>query len=106
MLQREVRDMLSGTSFEGVQYTCGHKTLEDIDVPLDFWNYMKEAVLPLFINPLEVPAKDRHRVLRTNQIVGGVVLQQVRRRAVACHDEYKKLGPFKQSAQGAKLNPM
>lgn len=106
MVSREIRGMLEGTTFEGVSQTSGHKTMEDIDVPLDFYNYMKEAVIPLFINPLSANKAQRHRVLRYNELIGGVVLQQVRRQTKNCGSQYPKLGPFSNKDVGAEVNPL
>jgi len=60
-------------------------------------------VLPLFINPLTAPREDLHRALRYNMVIGGVVVQQVRRKAITCSQEYPNLGPFK---DGGKINPL
>jgi len=59
--------------------------------------------LPLFINPLSAPREDLNRALRYNMVIGGVVLQQVRRKAIKCSQEYPNLGPFK---DGGKINPL
>lgn len=94
MVQREVRGMLEGTTYEGAAVTSGHKDMFDIDTKEDIYTYLREAIIPLFINPLGTPREDVHRVLRYNQIIGGMLLQQVRRREVNCADEYPNLGPF------------
>jgi len=94
LLQREVRGMLTGTTFEGIHFTSGHKDFEDIDTKEDVYLYIKEVILPLFINPLSTPDEDRHRVLRYNQLIGGLQLQQVRRKKVLCSTQYPDLGPF------------
>merc|ERR1719473_126752 len=95
LVQREMRSMLEGTTYEGVAYTSGHKDMGDIDTKEDVYNYLREAVLPLFINSLSAPREDLHRSLRYNMVIGGVVLQQVRRKQVKCNTEYPNLGPFK-----------
>jgi hypothetical protein len=94
MVQREMTSMLEGTTYEGVQFTSGHKDMGDIDTKEDIYNYWREAVLPLFINPLSGPREDLHRALRYNMVIGGVVLQQMRREDRRCSQEYPKLGPF------------
>mmetsp|Transcript_36922 Transcript_36922/g.69006 ORF Transcript_36922/g.69006 Transcript_36922/m.69006 type:complete len:853 (+) Transcript_36922:100-2658(+) len=94
MVQREVRGMLEGTTYEGAAVTSGHKDMFDIDTKEDIYTYLREAIIPLFINPIGTPREDIHRVLRYNQIIGGMLLQQVRRREVNCADEYPNLGPF------------
>jgi len=103
LVQREMRSMLEGTTYEGVAYTSGHKDMGDIDTKEDIYNYLREAVLPLFINPITGPPENLHRSLRYNQVIGGVVLQQVRRKAVKCSSEYPNLGPFK---DGSGTNPL
>lgn len=103
MMQRQLRGMLSGTTFEGVAITSGHKDLGDIDTKEDWYTYMAEALLPLFINDLTVALEDRHRVLRYNQLIGGLQIQQVRRRRVLCSSEYPELGPF---PRAGRTNPI
>lgn len=92
MVQREFRSMLTGTTYEGIQYTSGHKDIGDIDVADDIWTFMNEVVLPMFIQPYGV--EDPHRVLRYNQIIGGIQFQQVRRQLKDCSDEYPALPPY------------
>lgn len=110
LVQREIRGMLSGTTYEGVWATSGHKDMSDIDTKEDIYNYLKEAIVPLFITPIATPNNERHRALRYNRVVGGVVLQQVRRKTVECKDEYEKLGPFTtqtiDGGSGGKVNPI
>jgi len=60
-------------------------------------------VLPMFINEASVDAADRHRVLRYNQIIGGIQIQQVRRKKVTCSTEYPDLGPF---PRAGRTNPL
>uniref|UniRef100_A0A7S1QZJ8 Polycystin cation channel PKD1/PKD2 domain-containing protein n=1 Tax=Alexandrium catenella TaxID=2925 RepID=A0A7S1QZJ8_ALECA len=103
MMQRQLRGMLSGTTFEGVAITSGHKDLGDIDTAEDWYLYMEEALIPMFINDLTVPIEDRHRVLRYNQLIGGLQIQQVRRRRVLCSTEYPELGPF---PRAGRTNPI
>mmetsp|Transcript_1727 Transcript_1727/g.2934 ORF Transcript_1727/g.2934 Transcript_1727/m.2934 type:complete len:825 (+) Transcript_1727:81-2555(+) len=99
MAQREMRNMLEGTTYEGSMQTSGHKVLDDLDGPTDFYNYMKEVVLPLFVQP-------SHRVLRYNQIIGGVLLQQIRRVDASCSEQYPDQGPFKDDGATGKYNPL
>jgi len=103
MVQREHRSMLEGTTYEGVSFTSGHKDMGDIDTKEDVYNYFREAVLPLYINPLSAPREDLHRALRYNMVIGGVVVQQVRRQKRKCGQEYPNLGPFK---DGGDVNPL
>jgi len=103
MVQRHISGMLTGTTFEGIHYTSGHKDINDIDTQADIWLYFKEVVLPLFINPLGTPQASKHRVLRYNQIIGGLQIQQVRRERVNCASKYPDLGPF---VPGTTQNPL
>lgn len=103
MMQREFRGILSDMTYEGVQYTAGHKTLADMRTVDDWFTYMHDVVIPLFINPLNTPKEDLHRVLRYNQLIGGLQIQQVRRRKVPCSTQYPKLGPF---PAGGQTNPI
>jgi hypothetical protein len=102
MVQREFRSMLSGTSFEGVQFTSGHKTLGDIDTKEDIYTYLQDVIVSLFLNGKDTPAQERHRVLRYNQIVGGVQIQQVRRQRWDCADRYPDRGPKNKN----NINPL
>jgi len=108
MVQRQLRGMLSGTTFEGVAYTSGHKDLNDIDTLDDVYLYLQEVVLPLFINNNSANENatydDLHRVLRYNMLIGGVQLQQVRRKEVQCAERYPDLGPFGASSVNPILN--
>mmetsp|Transcript_24764 Transcript_24764/g.39762 ORF Transcript_24764/g.39762 Transcript_24764/m.39762 type:complete len:891 (+) Transcript_24764:3-2675(+) len=105
MVQREMRSMLEGTTFEGVQYTSGHKDMSDIDTKEDVYNYVREAVIPNFLNDKNSgkPEEDMNRVLRYNQLIGGLVLQQTRRKTVNCAKEYPNLGPFRDDTE---VNPL
>jgi len=107
LVQREIRSMLEGTTYEGVWATSGHKDMGDIDTKEDIYNYLKEAVVPLFINPIATPNNERHRALRYNRVIGGIVLQQIRRNTVNCGTQYPKLGPFSTADEdGGKKNPI
>eukprot|EP00929_Paragymnodinium_shiwhaense_P046890 TRINITY_DN2383_c0_g1_i2.p1 TRINITY_DN2383_c0_g1~~TRINITY_DN2383_c0_g1_i2.p1 ORF type:complete len:817 (-),score=222.80 TRINITY_DN2383_c0_g1_i2:272-2722(-) len=104
MAQRVFRSMISGTTFEGVQYTSGHKDIGDIDTVEDIYTFMHEVMVSLFLpggDAINDP-RERNRVLRYNQLVGGLQVQQVRRKSVNCSEEYPGLGPY--DANGA--NPI
>mmetsp|Transcript_41578 Transcript_41578/g.90628 ORF Transcript_41578/g.90628 Transcript_41578/m.90628 type:complete len:892 (+) Transcript_41578:73-2748(+) len=96
-VERHFRNMIEGTSFEGLQGehpVSGHKTMEDIDVAVDIWTYLYDAIIPLFIPDLSTTASDdMNRALRYNQLIGGVQLQQIRRPKTPCIDEFPNLGP-------------
>lgn len=92
LTQRYVRNMLTGSTFEGIEFTSGHKTLEDVDTIEDVYTFLKEVMLPMFINPLSTDDRDRHRVLRHNQIIGGLSLKQLRRQKMACSKAYRRGG--------------
>lgn len=108
MVQRHLRGMLEGTTFEGVAYTSGHKTMEDIDTVEDIYTYLREVVIPYFIMPLNTSSSERHRVLRYNQIIGGVLLQQTRRERKNCMEEYPNVGPWTPETvdTGSRINPV
>jgi len=102
-VERLMRGMMEGTGFEGV-VVSGHKSLDDIDVPSDIWLFLLEAAVPWFIPDLSATLpKDANRVMRYNQLIGGVQLQQIRRARVNCVDEYPDLGPFRADT---KTNPL
>jgi len=108
-VERNFRNMLEGTSFDGTipnipgngaaagAFVSGHKTMEDIDVIVDIYTYLYDAVMPLFIPGIDpndpAPVKDLNRVLRYNQLIGGVQLQQIKREKVQCTEAYPNLGP-------------
>eukprot|EP00747_Dinoflagellata_sp_TGD_P212450 gnl/TRDRNA2_/TRDRNA2_85539_c0_seq1.p1 gnl/TRDRNA2_/TRDRNA2_85539_c0~~gnl/TRDRNA2_/TRDRNA2_85539_c0_seq1.p1 ORF type:complete len:613 (-),score=79.03 gnl/TRDRNA2_/TRDRNA2_85539_c0_seq1:968-2806(-) len=100
-VERNYRSMLEGTTFEGLDSngirvpTSGHKDMNDIDMVSDVYTYLREAILPLFINPTsgDMLPKDLNRVLRYNQIIGGVQLQQTRREKKLCGDLFPTVGP-------------
>jgi hypothetical protein len=110
-VERNFRGMIEGTSFEGTlpiehggHFVSGHKTLEDVDVITDIYTWLQDAILPLFIpNLATARSADMNRVLRYSQLIGGVQLQQIRRRKVSCTDEYPHLGP---KAKGTDVNPL
>lgn len=102
-VERLMRGMMEGTGFEGVKVS-GHKSLDDIDVPSDIWLFLLEAAVPWFIPDVDnTLPKDINRVMRYNQLIGGVQLQQIRRARVNCFEEYPDLGPFK---AGTRNNPL
>jgi len=103
---RELRDILSGSSFEGYAPTpvSGHKNLMNIDAEADVYLYLREAVLPMFLPTLNsTPHEDLRRTLRYNQLVGGLVLQQTRRPKRACSEAYPSLGPFDENGTNPLL---
>eukprot|EP00401_Gymnodinium_catenatum_P036041 CAMPEP_0117505470 /NCGR_PEP_ID=MMETSP0784-20121206/25395_1 /TAXON_ID=39447 /ORGANISM="" /LENGTH=733 /DNA_ID=CAMNT_0005300885 /DNA_START=1 /DNA_END=2198 /DNA_ORIENTATION=+ len=110
-VERNFRNMLEGTTFEGTlpqeyggHFVSGHKSMEDIDVVVDIWTYLQDAVIPLFIQDLDrTHSDDINRVLRYNQLIGGIQLQQIRRTKVDCITEYPNLGP---KEEGTDVNPL
>lgn len=116
-VERNFMSMIEGTSFEGTIYSgvlgpnqtediwvSGHKTMEDIDTVEDVWTWLRDAMIPLFIPPLNgTSAADLRRVLRYNRLIGGVQLQQIRRRRVSCTEQYPALGPI---LPGTNINPL
>jgi len=104
--ERNIRNMVEGTTFEGLtpEYpVSGHKTMDDIDTATDIWTFLYDAMVPLFIPSEDTPKEDRYRVLRYNQLIGGMQLQQLRRPKTSCTDEYPNLGPL---AKGSGKNPL
>jgi len=93
MVQRLFRNMLAGTTYEGISYTSGHKDIEDIDTKEDVWTFLNEVVMGIYI-PTEPQDEDKYRVLRYNQLIGGVLVQQLRRDKVLCSTQYPAVGPF------------
>lgn len=108
-VERNVRALMEGTSFEGIESkqgyaVSGHKSMSDIDTITDIWTYLNDAIIPWFIpDTNSTLPRNVHRVMRYNQIIGGVQLQQIRRVAVPCSDEYPNLGP---KAKGTNINPL
>lgn len=116
-VERNFRGMIEGTTFEGTIragtlgptqtediFVSGHKTMADIDVVVDIWTWLNDAMIPLFIPSLtSTMSEDVQRVLRYNQILGGLQLQQIRREKVSCTDEYPDLGP---KIDGSNVNPL
>eukprot|EP00929_Paragymnodinium_shiwhaense_P045110 TRINITY_DN2308_c0_g1_i7.p1 TRINITY_DN2308_c0_g1~~TRINITY_DN2308_c0_g1_i7.p1 ORF type:complete len:907 (+),score=267.77 TRINITY_DN2308_c0_g1_i7:130-2850(+) len=110
-VERNFREMIEGTSFEGTlpeeyggAFVSGHKTMEDIDVIVDIWTYLHDAMLPLwFHNIASTKPEDVNRVLRYNQLIGGVQLQQIRREQKMCTDLYPDLGP---KLPDSNVNPL
>eukprot|EP00927_Polykrikos_kofoidii_P067858 TRINITY_DN6328_c0_g2_i1.p1 TRINITY_DN6328_c0_g2~~TRINITY_DN6328_c0_g2_i1.p1 ORF type:complete len:948 (-),score=139.19 TRINITY_DN6328_c0_g2_i1:55-2874(-) len=92
LMQRQQRQMLGGTTFEGVQFTSGHKDIGDIDTVVDVWTWLHDVVVDLYV--ARYGPTDPYRVLRHNQLVGGVLLQQVRRKRFNCSTSYPDSGPF------------
>lgn len=110
-VERNFNGFLSGTTFEGIHVNPawpvgGHKDIEDIDLVADVWTYLYDAVFPLFLNPNQTtPRNDLDRVLRYNQLLGGLTLRQVRKERKNCADEHPGLGPFnKQNANPFLMN--
>eukprot|EP00929_Paragymnodinium_shiwhaense_P016744 TRINITY_DN12537_c0_g1_i1.p1 TRINITY_DN12537_c0_g1~~TRINITY_DN12537_c0_g1_i1.p1 ORF type:complete len:869 (+),score=205.13 TRINITY_DN12537_c0_g1_i1:156-2762(+) len=101
MVQREHRSMLAGTTYEGVAFTSGHKDIEDIDTKEDIYTFLKEVVVPMYIQPYG--PNDPYRNLRYNQLIGGILLQQLRRDRVDCTEEHPNIGPFE---EGTESNPI
>jgi hypothetical protein len=98
LLQREVHGMLTGTSYEGVDKSptfSGHKIFQDIDTIEDMYNYLEQALFPLFLpeNPGASFTEDT-RVLRYNRLIGGIQMQQKRRNVKPCNEAWPNLGPF------------
>eukprot|EP00929_Paragymnodinium_shiwhaense_P090946 TRINITY_DN5101_c0_g1_i3.p1 TRINITY_DN5101_c0_g1~~TRINITY_DN5101_c0_g1_i3.p1 ORF type:complete len:857 (+),score=252.61 TRINITY_DN5101_c0_g1_i3:105-2675(+) len=92
MVQRQHRSMLAGTTYEGVQFTSGHKDIEDIDTKEDIYTFLKEVVAPMYIQPYG--PEDPYRNLRYNQLVGGVLIQQMRRNRVVCGTQNPLMSSF------------
>lgn len=98
-VERNVRGMLEGTSFEGYNTwsagpISGHKVLQDIDTVDDIYTYLQDAVLPLFVRDLSTTEPDDlNRVLRYNHLIGGLHLQQMRNQVHECAEAYESLGP-------------
>lgn len=104
LLQRGIKNMIEGTSFEGIHYDSGHKVMSDIAGKEDIYLFLKEAFLPTFINAeVSEDSNYRFRVLRYNHIVGGVQIQQLRRPRRPCEKEYPEIGPY--GADG-RTNPL
>lgn len=101
LMQRGITNMITGSSFEGGHYDSGHKFMSDIAAKEDLYLFLKEAILPLFINPLG--SEDRFRVLRYNHIVGGIQIQQLRRERKPCEKEYPNMGPY---GSDGRTNPL
>lgn len=99
-VERNLRGMLEGSGFEGYNTVpglsvSGHKTMDDIDTIADVYTYLHEVIIPLFVmDATSTAPNDMKRVLRYNQIVGGLHLQQLRIREVDCSKQYATLGPF------------
>jgi len=108
-VERNVRALMEGTSFEGIEskqgfMVSGHKSMQDIDTITDIWTFLHDATIPWFIPDIgSVIPRNVHRVMRYNQIIGGVQIQQIRRKAVPCSDEYPNLGPKKKDTN---VNPL
>lgn len=102
LLERHVRGMLEGTSFEGVSASSGHKFMDDIASVEDIWLYLREAVLPTFLTPTGTATEDINRVLRYNRLIGGIQLQQRRKRGMSCSELHSDQGPFMSNG----LNPL
>jgi len=111
-VERHIRGMLEGTTYEGVGKgpilstlpVSGHKILEDLDTPADFWTYLQDVIIPLFIPPeMDAPDTVQYRALRYNTIVGDIRLQQVRKEKKQCSDAYPDLGPFDEESKNPLL---
>jgi hypothetical protein len=105
MLQRQFRAMLSGTTFEGVQFTSGHKDLSDIDTKEDIYTYLQDVIVSLFIPSKDTAVSERNRVLRYNQLIGGIQIQQVRRNRQDCAERYESQGSLKKILSNFKCYP-
>eukprot|EP00746_Dinoflagellata_sp_MGD_P002407 gnl/MRDRNA2_/MRDRNA2_104670_c0_seq1.p1 gnl/MRDRNA2_/MRDRNA2_104670_c0~~gnl/MRDRNA2_/MRDRNA2_104670_c0_seq1.p1 ORF type:complete len:944 (+),score=196.65 gnl/MRDRNA2_/MRDRNA2_104670_c0_seq1:76-2907(+) len=101
IMQRGITNMITGTTYEGIHYDSGHKDIADIAAKEDVYLFMKEAVLPNFMNPKGT--EDLFRVMRLNQIVGGIQVQQLRRAKRPCEKEYPEIGPY---GVDGRTNPM
>jgi hypothetical protein len=102
-VERLMRGMMEGTGFEGMPVS-GHKSMGDIDLVVDIWTFLKDATVPWFIPSLSATQpRDINRVMRYNQLIGGVQLQQIRRKKVPCTDQYPDLGP---KTPGTDTNPL
>jgi len=101
-VERQIRGMLSGSSFEGYHPypVSGHKVLENVDSVTDVYTYLTEALVPMFFTG---SGDSRDRILRLNKLIGGVHMQQTRREAVDCAAEYPKLGPHDKSGKNPLL---
>eukprot|EP00448_Togula_jolla_P025668 CAMPEP_0170646640 /NCGR_PEP_ID=MMETSP0224-20130122/43748_1 /TAXON_ID=285029 /ORGANISM="Togula jolla, Strain CCCM 725" /LENGTH=820 /DNA_ID=CAMNT_0010977991 /DNA_START=1 /DNA_END=2461 /DNA_ORIENTATION=+ len=101
-VERHVRGMLDGSAYEGLGSSLsegqlpisGHKVLEDIHALDDVYIYLQDAIIPLFIpREANASANTQFRSLRYNNLIGGVRIQQVRRKRVLCSDVYPDLWP-------------
>lgn len=101
LVQRHLTGMLDGSTYEGV-HVSGHKNLHDIAGKEDVYTYLREVIAPTFITA-DPQGDDKFRVLRYNQIIGGVQLVQLRRERKSCTGEYPSLGPF---IRDGKTNPI
>mmetsp|Transcript_91875 Transcript_91875/g.162085 ORF Transcript_91875/g.162085 Transcript_91875/m.162085 type:complete len:1111 (+) Transcript_91875:69-3401(+) len=106
LLQRGIAKQIGNAAFEGIEETSGHKTLFDIDTKEDFWLFLKEVALPIFIPPLPADLADKtaseihatselSRIMRYNILIGGVHLTQRRFRERHCTEAWPALGPKK-----------
>lgn len=102
--ERQVRDILTGSSYEGYAgptgpgskrlSVSGHKFLDDMSAPSDFYTYAREVAIPMMIPPPGSAQVDaNHRVLRYHQLIGGVLLEQIRRGKRNCASLYPRMGP-------------
>lgn len=93
LIQRQLRGMIEGTTFEGVHFSSGHKDITSIDMKEDIYTFLREAFLPSFLNPAGSEGSASPRILRYSRLVGGVQIQQLRRERRSCEGLYNELGP-------------
>jgi len=106
-MERMLQQMVAGAQYEGLSDefpVSGHKVLEDVDSVEEAWGYLNEGLMEAFIPELGVPPEDVNRVIRYNQLIGGVQMQQIRRREENCAEAYPTLGPFSTDGVNPLLN--
>jgi hypothetical protein len=89
-VERNIRNIITTTKFDGLP-VAGHKGMDDIDIEEDVWKWLNEAIVPTFLAQAK---RGENRVLRYNQLIGGMQLQQIRRPQRLCAEEYPTLGPI------------
>lgn len=103
-VQRLITNVMEGSGYAGYEpyEVSGHKFMDDVGDTGELYQYLNEAIIPAFINPLtDTPRADKDRVHRYNQLLGGLQLMQTRRARKNCADTYPNLGPFNEM----KRNP-
>jgi hypothetical protein len=80
-----LRNIIENTAFDH-----GHKTIYDINDYWDWWTWMDEAFVPIFMQQKDEvthepwPENLWGRVIKYNHVIGGIRIEQVRSHATAC----------------------